>query len=258
MSYQPSSQSNYKNPKNTLVQKPFFTSCIDCKNNNKNFVPAFLNNLCMCHYIEKKYPILTKNNPFKKTCDNIEFQKKIEQRYSLGLRISKFYNLMIQEGNYCNYSQSIGWNNVDILSFEISKLDDEINNFIKKYEKENKSINYFTNNFEYNSKFHTCNLNNKSNEHILNISNVFEHITLGGFLKKDDLRDLERYIKHDIFIQYKIEPPYVEYCRKSSKLKDEVKIKIVKYTMKDYFTILNSINKWLNKENNKEKIIYSY
>ena len=165
---------------------------------------------------------------------------------------------MTQEGNYCNYSQSTGWRNVDILSFEISKLDFEINNFIKKYQKENENKTYFASNFEYNSKFNTYNLNNNSDEHILDISNVFEHITLGGFLKKDDLRDLERYIKYDLFIQYKIEPEYVHYCRKSSNSTNEVKTKIVKYTMKDYFNILNCINKWLNKENNKEKIIYSY
>ena len=75
MSFQPSSEVNYKNPKNTLVEKPHFKTCIECKNKNNIFVPAFLNYLCMCHYIEKTSKSY-KNNPFKNSCDNIEYQKK--------------------------------------------------------------------------------------------------------------------------------------------------------------------------------------
>lgn len=92
--------------------------------------------------------------------------------------------------------------------------------------------------------------------HILQLNDVFQYITLGGTLEKNDFSSLEEYVKEQIYIKRRIEPTYIEIlipnpitgiCKSNYTLK---------YTMKDYHLICKSILSWMDIEENKQKIQY--
>ena len=239
---------HYKLPRNILVKKPIYMCCVICETNNLNYVPTFKQEFaCVQHYIEKNIPSIMINN-------DISFQKTLKKRYVLGLKLNKFYQELEHNNDdfNTNFSKSSGWRTVDTLAFSISNIDFELSEFINKFIKEEKARKlkngHFPSNFKYISNFSTVNIHNSGD--ILCIPKVFEHITLGGILRKDDMKQLYKFMENKLFIQHNITPHYIEDKQKRTK--------IIKYVMDDYFDIVQTISQWLFMNNNKKKIIYNY
>jgi hypothetical protein len=244
-------KNSHKNSyKESFVKKPKYSCCVICEQKELYYIPTFKQEFaCAHHYIQKHVPNIMINNDMK-------FQKNIERRYFEGLKLNKLYQELE------NDSMFDSWRKVDTLTFSISNIDFEISEFINKFIKEEKawkqkhpSVHNFSDEFKYNSNFTTN--KSRNDEDILRIPTVFQHITLGGFLKDNDLSDLGIFIKKELFVKNKGQPKYAEYLKKDPNSEYYIGISIIKYTMKDYFNIVNCINKWLNMDNNKSKIIYS-
>jgi hypothetical protein len=92
--------------------------------------------------------------------------------------------------------------------------------------------------------------------HILQLYDVFQYITLGGTLEKNDFTSLETYVKDQIYIKRRIEPIYIELVIPNPITGMYKSQYTLKYTMKDYHLICKSIFSWMDIEDNKLKIQY--
>ena len=92
--------------------------------------------------------------------------------------------------------------------------------------------------------------------HILQLYDVFQYITLGGTLEKDDFNSLEIYVKDQIYIKRRIEPEYIEILI-SNPITGMYKTQYtVKYSIKDYYLMSKAILSWMDIDDNKLKIQY--
>lgn len=98
---------------------------------------------------------------------------------------------------------------------------------------------------------------------ILRVPHIFEHITLGGILGKNDLLEFGKYLKDEVFTKRcrKIEYVKVKETKlemSSHSIKALKNINIIKYTMEDYPFMVSAIMKWISYQDNSCKVIYPH
>ena len=98
---------------------------------------------------------------------------------------------------------------------------------------------------------------------ILRVPSVFEHVTLGGILGKNDLLEFGKYLKDEVFTKRQRKVEYVKVKEtklemSSHSIKALKNINIIKYTMEDYPFMVSAIMKWISFEDNSCKVIYPY
>lgn len=100
-------------------------------------------------------------------------------------------------------------------------------------------------------------------DNILRVPNVFEHVTLGGILGKNDLLEFGKYLKDEVFTKRQRNVEYVQVNENkiemdSHSIKAMKNINIIKYTMEDYPFMVSSIINWISCEDNYSKLMYPH
>lgn len=98
---------------------------------------------------------------------------------------------------------------------------------------------------------------------ILRVSHVFEHVTLGGILGKNDFLEFSKYLEDEVFTKRHREIEFVRVKENkiemgNQSIKAVKNINIIKYTMEDYPFMVSAIMNWLTHEDNCSKIIYPH
>lgn len=96
---------------------------------------------------------------------------------------------------------------------------------------------------------------------ILRVHHVFEHVTLGGILGKNDLLEFGKYLKDEVFTKREQNVEFVKVKEtklemSSHSINSLKNINIIKYTMEDYPFMVSAIIKWISCEDNSSKVIY--